>query len=585
MSASFSITIQGKGTFTASIADPEASVTVGTNTPASFTAEVAPVGPAGAAGATGATGATGAAGTSGVVYATAPILYNSGTQTVSIDPDYKPNPFNQTLNTSSDVEFNSILSTVGGFGTVSNGVSITANGARFRASDPAASKASEYAGTGITFSDASVQTTAFPPAGGTTAQYIDGTGALETFPAVGDRYLTSSTSTLTINNGNGKTMTISAGLSYSSQQDITVSYDASHHMHGTVVSYDSTTGVMVFDSNQHTGTGTFSAWEVNVGGVAGAILPVGGTAGQVLSKINSTNFNTEWVSLDYAPLASPTFTGNPIAPTPTAGDNDTSIATTAFVNTYCPSASTTTAGKVELATTAEALAGTDTARAVTPEGLEWANGSDIIFDTTSSNAYSSASSGTSAALGNTNGLAKFTTSASVTGFTRMNWATLFHTTGKQWNSSYDFSKRFTLDGSIGRVNGTDTTNIAGWLVVGDGGTVTSNVAPNDQSFGLKIVGADIYGYVHNGTTLSLSASAILASSTSSIMYNFRIISDGAGNVSFYINGTFITTMTGGPTALIATAFRNAIAIKTITAGTITGSPMTIYFSKLRLRIS
>jgi len=34
-----------------------------------------------------------------------------------------------------------------------------------------------------------------------------------------------------------------------------------------------------------------------VGGVAGAVLPVGGTAGQVLAKINSTNFNTEWVSL------------------------------------------------------------------------------------------------------------------------------------------------------------------------------------------------------------------------------------------------------------------------------------------------
>jgi hypothetical protein len=32
-----------------------------------------------------------------------------------------------------------------------------------------------------------------------------------------------------------------------------------------------------------------------------------------------------------APLASPAFTGNPSAPTPTAGDNDTSLATTAFV--------------------------------------------------------------------------------------------------------------------------------------------------------------------------------------------------------------------------------------------------------------
>jgi Pectate lyase superfamily protein len=34
-----------------------------------------------------------------------------------------------------------------------------------------------------------------------------------------------------------------------------------------------------------------------------------------------------------APLASPVFTGNPTAPTPTAGDNDTTIATTAFVQT------------------------------------------------------------------------------------------------------------------------------------------------------------------------------------------------------------------------------------------------------------
>lgn len=33
----------------------------------------------------------------------------------------------------------------------------------------------------------------------------------------------------------------------------------------------------------------------------------------------------------YAPLNSPAFTGNPTAPTPAPGDNDTSIATTAFV--------------------------------------------------------------------------------------------------------------------------------------------------------------------------------------------------------------------------------------------------------------
>lgn len=41
----------------------------------------------------------------------------------------------------------------------------------------------------------------------------------------------------------------------------------------------------------------------------------------------------------YAPLASPALTGNPTAPTPSPGDNDTSIATTAFVTAALASAS------------------------------------------------------------------------------------------------------------------------------------------------------------------------------------------------------------------------------------------------------
>lgn len=52
--------------------------------------------------------------------------------------------------------------------------------------------------------------------------------------------------------------------------------------------------------------------------------------------------STQWVSMlaGTAPLDSPIFTGNPRAPTPTAGDNDTSIATTAFVQTAAAAAVT-----------------------------------------------------------------------------------------------------------------------------------------------------------------------------------------------------------------------------------------------------
>ena len=48
---------------------------------------------------------------------------------------------------------------------------------------------------------------------------------------------------------------------------------------------------------------------------------------------SSTYLTSATASSTYAPLASPALTGTPTAPTPTAGDNDTSIATTAFVQT------------------------------------------------------------------------------------------------------------------------------------------------------------------------------------------------------------------------------------------------------------
>ncbi len=71
-----------------------------------------------------------------------------------------------------------------------------------------------------------------------------------------------------------------------------------------------------------------------------------------------------------APIASPTFTGVPAAPTAAAATSTTQLATTAFVQQEVPAASTTAAGKVELATSAEAQAGTDTTRAITATAMK-----------------------------------------------------------------------------------------------------------------------------------------------------------------------------------------------------------------------
>jgi hypothetical protein len=193
----------------------------------------------------------------------------------------------------------------------------------------------------------------------------------------------------------------------------------------TITSTASTFGTIsgVFSADQSTITGTVSGiipgtltGSVGVPGPAGPAgqgVPAGGTAGQYLQKIDGTNYNTDWVTLNlgnyallsgadftgrvsvpsitgdevvvipgfnivptqteptdkvdgdlwvyddegltpskfrvflesetqniateswvttsFAPKASPVFTGDPRAPTPASGDNDTSIATTAFV--------------------------------------------------------------------------------------------------------------------------------------------------------------------------------------------------------------------------------------------------------------
>lgn len=91
-------------------------------------------------------------------------------------------------------------------------------------------------------------------------------------------------------------------------------------------------------------SGAWGAVVANLIGPPGSGVPTGGTASQVLMKDSSTDYDTSWQTLQTshvsgldaalalkAPLANPTFTGIPAAPTATLGTNTTQIATTEFV--------------------------------------------------------------------------------------------------------------------------------------------------------------------------------------------------------------------------------------------------------------
>jgi hypothetical protein len=90
------------------------------------------------------------------------------------------------------------------------------------------------------------------------------------------------------------------------------------------------------DNDTSIATTAFVAAAVAAGGGGGpspsnANPLVNGAAAPGVSALYSRGDHVHPTDATRAPLASPVFTGDPQAPTPTAGDNDTSIATTAFV--------------------------------------------------------------------------------------------------------------------------------------------------------------------------------------------------------------------------------------------------------------
>lgn len=129
------------------------------------------------------------------------------------------------------------------------------------------------------------------PAGGITAQVLSKASNSDyssTWTTIipGDRYLTSSTTTNTVSNGN-KTFIVGTGLSYTTQQDAVISYDPANHMHVRVLAYNPTTGQLDVDALSHTGSGTYSSWVVNVGGtVPAATVAWGSITGTISAQLD-----------------------------------------------------------------------------------------------------------------------------------------------------------------------------------------------------------------------------------------------------------------------------------------------------------
>lgn len=183
------------------------------------------------------------------------------------------------------------------------------------------------------------------PSGGLMGQVLTKDSSLDyahswATPIVGDRYLTTSTTSQLVANG-AKTFTIGTGLSYTPQQDVTIATPdgVTAHMHALVTTYNSLTGALVVDVKSHTGSGTYALWTVNVGGtVPLEAVSWGGITGTL------TNQTDLVLALSAkASLAGDTFTGK-VSTTATATTAPLNVA----VSTSSPT--TTVAGDVWVGT-------------------------------------------------------------------------------------------------------------------------------------------------------------------------------------------------------------------------------------------
>jgi hypothetical protein len=95
----------------------------------------------------------------------------------------------------------------------------------------------------------------------------------------GDRYHTTSTTPITIVSSGLITLTTAdLNLDYSIEQSVIVAYSIGQHMHGKVVSYSPTTGVLVVSVTSSLGSGVnLTPWEVNLDGAVGTIGSTGAT--------------------------------------------------------------------------------------------------------------------------------------------------------------------------------------------------------------------------------------------------------------------------------------------------------------------
>jgi hypothetical protein len=220
-----------------------------------------------------------------------------------------------------------------------------------------------------------------------------------------------------------------------------------------------------------------------------------------------------------------------------------------------PAASTTTAGKVELATLAEIITGTDTGRVVPVSQIPVTTASPYLRSLTAANATAVFGSGAvTANTGTVHGAREAYLNSTAVGRASFSLGLAGAANAMpSWSTAnfgqINFSNKIVM-------SGTTTFGITGYagnantcIYVTLGGYTTNTVgAMTQKGIGIKKVGGTsnvIELIVHNGTSQTAVSSSTAPALAEAV--NWTIYSDGTGNVTLYINGTQAATTSSGPT--------------------------------------
>jgi hypothetical protein len=280
-----------------------------------------------------------------------------------------------------------------------------------------------------------------------------------------------------------------------------------------------------------------------------------------------------------APLASPTFSGTPSLPTgtigvtQTAGNNTTALATTAFVTAAVPAFATfTTPGVNSTNTIVSPRVAMD--YLMHPGRTEW-----LKFG-------SGATSGTGASVVapvSTRSVEIVGPNVGIAGYAMAVWDTSFSGVGmlgmtrgvnmlaRAWNKPVWASGRgqigyYANDVYNGDAHSTIRVSVGGKSSVGSG-----PISVNEPGFGWLIpgVGNALQLQVSKGDSSALTTVTSSFTPVAKQVFDWKMHSDGAGNVTLWIDDNVVATTTAGPTTATAENYNFYFEMVEQTASTAT----------------